>query len=228
MIIGNGLIAKSFLKKYNKDNIVIFASGVSNSQEDNLKNFKREKDLLLNTLETHQEIKFIYFSTILIDYKNNPYYWHKKEMENLVKLHAKDYTIFRVPQLIGSCGNNNNLINYLVGKIRSGESFEVYSNLKRAVVDIEDLVNFVMYCEDKTSCKTVYVGGVEPLSVVDLSKIIQYFFNVSDSSLKMKIKDTNEDDRWTSLTSPIFKDYLSEFGIESKGYTQKIIEKYIK
>ena len=72
------------------------------------------------------------------------------------------------------------------------------------------------------------MGGVEPLSVVDLSKIIQYIFNVNDGSLKMKIKDTNEDDRWTSLTSPIFKDYLSDFGIESKGYTQKIIEKYIK
>ena len=44
----------------------------------------------------------------------------------------------------------------------------------------------------------------------------------------MKIKDTNEDNRWTSLTSPISKDYLSDFSIESRGYTQKIIEKYIK
>ena len=228
MIIGNGLIAKSFLKKYDKDDIVIFASGVSNSKEDNPKNFKREKDLLLNTLETHQEIKFIYFSTVLIGYKHNQYYSHKKEMENLIRLHAKDYIIFRVPQLIGSCGNNNNLINYLVDKIKSGKSFEVYDNLRRAVIDIEDLVNFVMYCKDKITCETLYVGGVEPLSVVDLSKIIQYIFNVNDGSLKMKIKDTNEDDRWTSLTSPIFKDYLSDFGIESKGYTQKIIEKYIK
>jgi len=228
MIIGNGLIAKSFLKKHDKDDIVIFASGVSNSKEDNPKNFKREKDLLLKTLETHQEIKFIYFSTVLIGYKHNPYYSHKKEMENLIRLHSKDYIIFRVPQLIGSCGNNNNLINYLVGKIKSGESFKVYGNLKRAVVDIEDLVNFVMYCENKISCKTVYVGGIEPISVVDLSKIIQYFFNVNDGNLKMEIKDTNEDNRWTSLTSPIFKDYLSDFSIESRGYTQKIIEKYIK
>ena len=228
MIIGNGLIAKSFLKKYDKDDIVIFASGVSNSKEDNPKNFKREKDLLLNTLETHQEIKFIYFSTVLIGYKHNQYYSHKKEMENLIRLHAKDYIIFRVPQLIGSCGNNNNLINYLVDKIKSGKYFEVYDNLRRAVIDIEDLVNFVMYCKDKITCETLYVGGVEPLSVVDLSKIIQYIFNVNDGSLKMKIKDTNEDDRWTSLASPIFKDYLSDFGIESKGYTQKIIEKYIK
>ena len=53
-------------------------------------------------------------------------------------------------------------------------------------------------------------------------------FKVNDGNLKMKIKDTSEDDRWTSLTSPIFKDYLSEFGIESEGYTQKIIKKYIK
>ena len=228
MIIGNGLIAKSFLKKYDKDDIVIFASGVSNSKEDNPKNFKREKDLLLNTLETHQEIKFIYFSTVLIGYKHNQYYSHKKEMENLIRLHAKDYIIFRVPQLIGNCGNSNNLINYLVDKIKAGKSFEVYDNLRRAVVDIEDLVNFVMYCKNKITCETLYVGGVEPLSVVDLSKIIQYIFNVNDGSLKMKIKDTNEDDGWTSLTSPIFKDYLSDFGIESEGYTQKIIEKYIK
>jgi len=228
MIIGNGLIAKSFLKKYNKDNILIFASGVSNSKENNLKNFKREKDLLLKTIETHQDIKFIYFSTILIGYKHNPYYWHKKEMEDLIRLHTKDYIIFRVPQLIGNCGNNNNLVNYLVGKIKSGESFEVYGDLRRAVLDIEDLVNFVIYCEDKTSCKTIHVGGVEPISVVDLSKIIQYLFKVNDGNLKMKIKDTSEDDRWTTLTSPIFKDYLSEFGIESEGYTQKIIKKYIK
>ena len=43
MIIGNGLIAKSFLKKYDKDDIVIFASGVSNSKEDNPKILKEKK-----------------------------------------------------------------------------------------------------------------------------------------------------------------------------------------
>ena len=61
MIVGNGLIAKSFLKKYGKDNnIIIFASGVSNSKETNPDNFKREEDLLVSFLKTYPQIKFIY------------------------------------------------------------------------------------------------------------------------------------------------------------------------
>ena len=47
-------------------------------------------------------------------------------------------------------------------------------------------------------------------------------------SLKMIIKDVNEDDSWTLSSSPIFKEYLTEFKIESTGYTKKIIRKYIK
>ena len=35
-----------------------------------------------------------------------------------------------------------------------------------------DLLN---YCKDKTSCETINMGSIERISVVDLSKIIQYF-----------------------------------------------------
>ena len=229
MIVGNGLIAKSFLKKYGKDNnIIIFASGVSNSKETNPDNFKREEDLLVSFLKTYPQIKFIYISTILIGYKTNQYYTHKKEMEELISKYSKDYIIFRVPQLIGSSGNSNNIVNYLVNRIASGKSFEVYGGVKRSILDVVDLVNFVGYCKDIITCETVNVGGVETVSVIDLSKIIQYFFGVDMESLKMIIKDVNEDDSWTLSSSPIFKEYLTEFKIESTGYTEKIIRKYIK
>ena len=162
MIIGDGLIAKSFKKKYkNDENVIIFASGVSNSQENNKSNFERERKLLVNFLKKNSQIKFIYFSTILIDYKNNPYYNHKKQMEDLVKQYSKNYIIFRVPQLIGDSGNSNNLVNYLVNKIKNKESLEIYTNLKRAVIDVEDLVGFVNYCKDKTSCETINMGSIE-------------------------------------------------------------------
>ena len=119
MIIGDGLIATAFLEKYDKDkNIIIFASGVSNSQEINPSHFLREKKLLNKIILENPNIKFIYFSTILIGYKNNPYYTHKKEMEDLIKKTSTNYIIFRVPQLIGKTGNNNNLINSLVNTIK--------------------------------------------------------------------------------------------------------------
>jgi hypothetical protein len=47
MIIGSGFIANSFRKFYfDRKNILIFASGVSNSKEKKKKNFEREVNLL--------------------------------------------------------------------------------------------------------------------------------------------------------------------------------------
>ena len=149
-------------------------------------------------------------------------------MEKLISKHSKDYIIFRVPQLIGNSGNSNNLVNYLVGRIKTGKSFEVYGGIKRAILDVEDLVNLVGYCKDIITCEIVNVGGVEPISVIDLSKIIQYFFSVDMENLKINNVGIKEDDSWTSLSSPIFKEYLTKFKIQSEGYTEKIIRKYIK
>ena len=106
-------------------------------------------------------------------------------MEKLISKHSKDYIIFRVPQLIGNSGNSNNLVNYLVDRIKTGKSFEIYGDIKRAILDVVDLVNLVGYCKDIITCEIVNVGGVEPISVIDLSKIIQYFFSLGVENLKI-------------------------------------------
>jgi hypothetical protein len=57
MIIGNGLIAKSFKKEKNYfKNVIIFASGVSNSKNTNLKEFKREEKLVKKLLKKKKKI----------------------------------------------------------------------------------------------------------------------------------------------------------------------------
>ena len=64
MIIGNGLLANS-IKEIDTDNVLFFASGVSNSLETRKDAFLREENLLVNhTL--NQKNKFIYFSTCSI------------------------------------------------------------------------------------------------------------------------------------------------------------------
>ena len=64
MIIGNGLVAKSFKreKKFFK-NIIVFASGLANSKNINKKEFVREKKLLKKFLNIKKK-KLIYFSTL--------------------------------------------------------------------------------------------------------------------------------------------------------------------
>ena len=49
MIVGNGLIAKA-LQKIDAPEMVFFASGVSNSLENNKKAFEREVNLLKKTI----------------------------------------------------------------------------------------------------------------------------------------------------------------------------------
>ena len=61
MVIGNGLLAKSFSKYKDDDQVIIFASGVSNSKEVNPEAFMREMDLLRSI--TNKDALLVYFST---------------------------------------------------------------------------------------------------------------------------------------------------------------------
>ena len=63
MIVGNGLIANLF-RENDSENVVFFASGVSNSLETDKSAFLREENLLRKTLEENPEKIFIYFSTV--------------------------------------------------------------------------------------------------------------------------------------------------------------------
>ena len=53
MIIGNGLIASLF-NEYDKENVVFFASGVSNSSETRREEFLREENLIQKILSESQ------------------------------------------------------------------------------------------------------------------------------------------------------------------------------
>lgn len=92
MIIGNGNIAK-VLKPVDKENLVYFASGVSNSSCVDEKEYKRERDLML-TVPFDQHI--VYFSNLGIYYKNDRYTQHKIDTEEFIRNNYKSYTIARI------------------------------------------------------------------------------------------------------------------------------------
>ena len=121
MVIGSGLLGSKLLDRYQDDlNVVIFASGVSSSNETDVNNFKREHDLLSNELRKCGQAKFIYFSTMLSGLYDKAYYIHKYNMEQLIRQSESNYIIFRLPQIIGAIGNANNLVNYLKFVINNG------------------------------------------------------------------------------------------------------------
>ena len=63
VIIGNGQLAKTFKEdSFVFDDVVIFASGVANSECKDDKEFNREKELLEKTLFENKDKRFVYFS----------------------------------------------------------------------------------------------------------------------------------------------------------------------
>ena len=146
MVVGNGLIAKAFKSYLEKDDVIIFASGVSNSSisEEESLSFQREKDLINEYLK-YGDKKLIYFSTCSIsdNSKVTPYIKHKIEMEKLIESNHNNYLIFRLPIVIGISDNNNTFFNNIKSKILRNEIITIYKNISRYIIDVDDLSNIL-------------------------------------------------------------------------------------
>ena len=224
MIIGNGLIASKFREYDNHNTCIIFSSGVSNSQESCTKKFNREKSLVRKTLDRHKNLQFIYFSTILVNFSNTEYNKHKLEIENLIKKTASSYIIFRVPQLIGRGGNKNNLVNFLLNSIQTGQDIVISKDVERSILCVEDMVKIVNYCKDKCDRTTINISGVEKKKVVDICKdMASILEKVPSINISTKVDHLN----WNTTNSDIVEESFTDLGIVSKNYTKKVLFKYL-
>lgn len=145
MIIGSGLMARAFQKDFsNNNNIYIYAAGVSNSNCDDGREFLREKDRLVSELEEVMHVDaFVYFSTCSVhdsEKLNTAYVQHKLNMENIVRKHPKNL-IFRLPQVAGNTPNPHTLLNFLYARIARSESFMLWRNARRNIIDVDDVVS---------------------------------------------------------------------------------------
>ena len=166
MIIGKGMIATA-LQSIDSDEVCFFASGVSSSNIDNKIEFDREKELLETTLDKYSNASiFIYFSSCGIEFETTPYFSHKQNMEKMVANRAKKYYIFRLPQVVGHGGNRNTLFNYLVNQVKKEKEIEIWKNVRRNLIDIDDVVDII---------KQIISNNIEMNSIINIASP----FNVS-------------------------------------------------
>lgn len=180
MIIGNGMLATAF-KGYNIDNILIFASGVSDSKTTNKLEFEREFELLNKTIDEYHDSIFIYFSSCSLSnsiLQVDPYHIHKLKIENYIKKRVPKYLIFRLPNVVGfSKKDSRTLIPYLIKNISNTTRFEVWSGAKRNIIDLDDVVSIIMYIiHNKLYMNDVInIANFKNISVLELiSKISDY------------------------------------------------------
>lgn len=141
MVVGDGMMAKAFSAFAADAEVVVFASGVSDSTETRTSAFARERDLLQRTRAEHPDALLVYFGTCSVndaDRRDTPYVRHKLEMEALLKASPGPWMVLRLPLAIGPGHRGNTLANYLHGRIVRGEPFEVWGGSTRYPVDVED------------------------------------------------------------------------------------------
>lgn len=145
MIIGNGLMARAFARYFaERQDVIIFAAGVSNSRETDAAAFTRERTLLEQTLEqaAAREQLLVYISSCSIadpELTQAPYVLHKRAQEKLLTERAPRMAIFRLPQVVGHTPNPHTLTNFLHQTIASGKRFQVWNRAHRNLIDVDDV-----------------------------------------------------------------------------------------
>jgi len=225
MIVGNGLIATAFLDYSEILGVVIFASGVSNSNEIRHEAFAREYNLLTNWCSKINEELLVYFSTCSIEDKekiNSPYVNHKLNMESIVK-NCSNHIIFRLPQLVGNSQNQHTLVNFLYSAIMSGKDFEVRQLACRNLIDIEDVYKVGRHIiENKLFHNTIVnIASPKLVKVMDIVNILEkitgktanYHLSYTGNCCKIDITQVEK----------IFEDLGISF---NENYVENILVKY--
>ena len=225
MIIGSGQIAKAFTHD-DSNNVVIFASGVANSKCTDKNEFLREERLLQKTLEKANNKQFVYFSSCALSAKNYPlneYYIHKKNMENIIKEKSENYYIIRLPQLIGDIfKRHNTLFNFLYHRIINEESFFIYNNGFRYVIEVNDVRLLV----------TQFIDKMPPRQIIDFAnpyrysifEIVDIFEKILNKKAHYTVIDKNDS---YFLNLEAMKAFIKKFSINI-GFSENYLEETLK
>lgn len=223
MIIGNGLLAQGFSKRFgHRDDVVIFASGVSNSQEQRPAEFARERDLLCNSLGG-SNARLVYFGSCgVAGSEDTPYMRHKREMESRV-LERDGSQVLRLPQVVGATGNPNTLTNFLHARVSNQEPFTVWAQAERNLIDIDDIVAIgsALIEQPPTDAPVISIASARSLTMPELVKI---FERVLGKRAQASFIDRG--DR-LPIDSAIAVHTASRLGIDlGEGYVESLIRKY--
>jgi hypothetical protein len=166
MKIGNGDIAQALI---DRDDVIFFASGVSDSRCEDIGEYLREELLLVDIYNRYYvrgtQIKSLfYFSSIAINMYDSKYFIHKRSMERMVRELFMDCVILRIGNI--TWGNNpNTFLNYLRGRKELGLPINVRDEYKYMIS--KDQFQMITSCLPSIGQHTISVFG-EMKKVKDL------------------------------------------------------------
>lgn len=168
MLIGSGLVAQAFITAYTlRDDVCIYAAGVSNSGCRDAHEFACERQRLTAALKQAQHADcFVYFGTCSVadpEAQHTPYVQHKLAMEQLAATHTR-YLILRLPQVAGRTPNPHTLLNFLYAHIARSEAFQLWNKARRNIIDVDDVAAIANLLIEDTFARNITVNIANPVS----------------------------------------------------------------
>ena len=99
----------------------------------------------------------------------------------LIQQNSRNYLIFRLPNIIGTHGNDETLVNYFIKKIQNNEKFEIWKNSARNIVAVDDLLKIVSHIIDNDLYHNtvINISYDHNVSILDLVAAIEEFVGVN-------------------------------------------------
>lgn len=224
MIVGNGLIASLFTE-CDQENIIFFASGVSNSLETKKEEFLREENLIKKTIAENPNKVFIYFSTCSIydsSKVESQYVLHKLKMEQIIIQLCPQYLILRLSNAVGNGGNPNLLMNYLVRSVKNNEIINVHTKATRNLIDVEDIKNITNQLIDKQYFnKIINIAYPENYTIIEILEIMEKFYQT-----KLYLNLVKSGSGYGIDTHDVESYFIQHALTNKETYLHKILEKY--
>ena len=225
MIIGTGLLARSFSRRYQQSrDVIIFASGVSNSTEQSDEAFTRERELVMRAISEHGHCSsFVYFSSCgVTSNQQTKYIEHKRAMEMLVATHPGGL-ILRLPQVVGPSSNPHTLTNFLANEILAGHPISVWRYAERNLIDIDDIVLIATEIIERRSEYPACVAVASP-HTLSMPALVEKFEKVLGKKALMSVVGKGESlSIDTSTCTRIAHRLNIEFG---PNYVDNLLHKY--
>ena len=225
MIIGSGMMARTFAAYADRDDVVVLAAGVANSRETRPEAFERETLLVEETIASMENQLLIYFSTCSIydtDSVGTPYVLHKLAIEKLVREQVANYLLFRLPQVVGYTSNTTTLVSYLYNSVIAQQPIDVWGNACRYIIDADDVVRIVSYVVDNGMFRNNIVNvASRPYLVAELVKTLEAVTG------KMALCTYSDRGSYYAIDTAGIKPILKELQIEfGPDYLASVLSKY--
>jgi nucleoside-diphosphate-sugar epimerase len=227
MIVGSGLLARAFGPAYSgRPDVCIYAAGVSNSNCDDVHEFRRERQRVDDALNQNQHAgRFVYFGTCSAydpEISKSPYVRHKMAMEGMVRAHPR-HIVLRLPQIAGKTPNPHTLLNFLYARISRSEAFHIWGGARRNIIDVDDVVSIARQLIDNGGAGSATVNIANPVDY-PMSEIVDAMAGVVG---KRAIFDVVDRGSAYSIETEAMQPVLVRSGVEFDGsYLRRVIAKY--